>query len=253
MKRKISSFVLVTSLATAGLAQAGFDDMLKQGSQMLGGAMKGSPSTSAASTLPTSEIDAGLKQALEIGADRAVAYLGKPGGFLDNPKVRIGLPGSLDTVAKGLRAAGQGAIVDEFEETVNRAAEAAIPKTLDIVKETITGMTLDDARQILSGGDDAATRYLRQKAGASLEKAVKPIVSEATEKAGATAAYKKMVGGAGGGMLGGLLGGSSLDLDSYVTEKTLDGLFTMLAEEEKKIRTDPLARSTDLLKSVFGK
>jgi len=114
-------------------------------------------------------------------------------------------------------------------------------------------MTLDDARQILSGGDDAATQYLRRKAGPALAEAIKPIVAEATDKAGATAAYKKLVGSAGGGMLGNLMGGSSLDLDSYVTDKTLDGLFTMLAEEERKIRTNPMARTTDLLKKVFGK
>lgn len=251
MTRKQGITLFAAALLALGQSEAGFDDMLKQASDQFLGS-KGTTSSSAAAMLPESEISAGLKEALSIGADRAIEYLGKPGGFLDNPKVRIGLPGSLDTVAKGLRAAGQGAMVDEFEETVNRAAEAAIPKTLDIVKESITGMTLDDARQILAGGDDAATQYLRRKAGPAMAEAIKPIVSQATDKAGATAAYKKMTGSAGGGMLGGLLGGSSLDLDSYVTDKTLDGLFTMLAEEERKIRRDPVAQTTNLLKKVFG-
>jgi len=244
--------LLLTALLALPIAvQAGFSDLLKQGTDMLGQGAPGGATT--ATALPTGEIDAGLKEALSIGAERAIDYLSKPGGFLDDPKVHIGLPGSLDTIASGLRAAGQGAIVDEFEETMNRAAEAAIPQTLDIVKETVTNMTLDDAQRILSGGDTAATSYLREKAGPALAEAIKPIVSQATDKAGATAAYKKMVGSAGGGMLGSLLGGSSLDLDSYVTDKTLDGLFTMLAEEERKIRTDPMAQTTNLLKKVFGR
>lgn len=250
-----TAIILATTLLALGTARAGFDDMLKQASDQIMGS-KGSTTSAAgaaAAMLSESDIDAGLKEALSIGAERAIDYLSKPGGFLDDPKVRIGLPGSLDTIAKGLRAAGQGAMVDDFEKTVNRAAEAAIPQTLDIVKQTISGMTLEDARQILSGGDDAATRYLRRKAGPALAKAIRPIVSKATDQAGATAAYKKLVGNAGGGMLGGLLGGSSLDLDSYVTDKTLDGLFTMLAEQERRIRTDPMAQTTSLLKKVFGR
>ena len=155
MKKRL---FLTALLAMPMATDAGFSDMLKQGADMLNGGTPGA--TDAASALPTSEIDAGLKEALSIGAERAIDYLSKPGGFLNDPKVRIGLPGSLGTIAQGLRAAGQGAIVDEFEETMNRAAEAAIPRTLDIVKETVSNMTLDDARQILSGGDDAATQYL---------------------------------------------------------------------------------------------
>jgi len=251
MQRKERSALLLGLLLAWGAAEAGFDAMLKQASdQFLGG--KGT-TEGATAALSESDIGAGLKEALSIGAERAIDFLAKPGGFLDNDKVRIGLPGSLDTIAKGLRMAGQGALVDEFETTMNRAAEAAIPKTLDIVKQTVADMTLNDARKILSGGDDAATRYLREKAGPALAEAIKPIVSKATDQVGATAAYKKLTANAGGGMLGGLMGGSSLDLDGYVTDKTLDGLFLMLAEEEKKIRTNPIARSTDLLKKVFGK
>ncbi len=246
---KTRTMAVILMALPLGAAAGGLTDMMQQGAQMLGGQMAGQKGAG----LPTSEIDAGLKEALSVAADRAIDFLGKPGGFLDNPKVHIGLPGTLGTIAQGLRAAGQGALVDQFEETMNRAAEKAVPKTLDIVKQTITGMTLDDARQILSGGDTAATDYLRRKAGASLEKAIAPIVAEATDQAGATRAYKSLMKQAGGGMLGGLLGGSSLDLDKYVTDKTLDGLFTMLAEEERKIRTNPMARSTELLKKVFGR
>ena len=248
---KIWKTVIISTLLTTVTAWAGFGDMLKD---TAGSYLKGD-NASAAAGLSQGQIDAGLKEALSIGAERAIEYLGKPGGFLNDANVRIPLPSSVDKIASGLRMAGQGALVDEFETTMNKAAEAAIPKTLDIVKETVSGMTLEDARKILDGGDDAATRYLREKAGPSLEKAVKPIVSEATDQVGATASYKQLVGGAGGGMIGGLLGGSgsSLDLDSYVTEKTLDGLFYKLAEEEKAIRENPVARSTELLKQVFGK
>ena len=239
----------VATLLITGNAQAGFGDMLKQSADQFLGGDKG---TMAANALPESEITAGLKEALSVGAKRAVDYLGSPGGFLDDPQVRIPLPQSLDTVASVLRNVGQGALVDEFEQTVNRAAEAAIPKTLDIVEETVKDMTVEDARQILNGGDDAATRYLHEKAGAALREAIRPIVSQATDQAGTTAAYKEMISGARADMLGGFLGGSSLDLDSYVTDKTLDGLFYKMAEQERMIREDPVARSTELLKKVFG-
>ncbi len=247
---KLRYLMLATLALPLALHAGGFGDLLDQGSRMLGG-IDGQTTTSQVTSLSQPEIDAALKEALSVGAERAVQYLGKPGGFLDNPKVRIPLPGSLDTVAQGLRAAGQGALVDQFETTMNRAAESAIPQTLEIVKETVSGMTLEDAQAILNGGDDAATRYLREKAGPALARAIRPIVSRTTDQVGATAAYKQLLG-SGGGMLGGLFG-NSLDLDDYVTQKTLDGLFTMLAEEEKKIRTNPAARTTELLKSVFGR
>jgi len=247
MKKTVT---LIAASLIAGSSWAGFNDLLKGSADQF---LKGS-STSAASGLSQGQIDAGLKEALSIGAERAIDYLGKPGGFLNDANVRIPLPGSVDKIASGLRAVGQGALVDEFETTMNKAAETAIPKTLDIVKDTVQNMTLEDAGNILNGGDDAATRYLREKAGPSLEKAIRPIVSQATDQVGATASYKKLTANAGGGMLGGLLGGgSALDLDSYVTEKTLDGLFYKLAQEEKAIRQNPVARSTDLLKQVFGR
>ena len=244
---KIWKTAVITVVISTSTAWAGFGDMLKETADNY------LNSGSAASELSQEQIDAGLKEALSIGAERAIEYLAQPGGFLNDTEVRIPLPSAMEKIASGLRMAGQGALVDEFETTMNRAAEAAIPKTLDIVKDTVSNMTLDDARKILNGGDDAATRYLREKAGPSLEKAIRPIVSQATDQVGATASYKQLTG-SGGGMLGGLLGGgSSLDLDNYVTAKTLDGLFYKLAQEEKAIRENPMARSTDLLKQVFGR
>lgn len=248
--------ILCTALLT-GTALAGFDDLFKSAGGLLEGAI-GPSDNGSASSLSDSQIGNGLKEALSVGAERAVAILGREGGFLNDEKVRIPLPGMLDSAAKGLRAAGQGRYVDEFETAVNRAAEQAVPETLEIVKQTVRDMSLQDVRGILSGGDDAATRFLEERAGDSLRAAILPIVSTATDNAGATAAYKSLKRQADGllgglGSLGGLVDTGSLDLDGYVTDKALDGLFLKLAAEEKQIRENPVARTTDLLKTVFGK
>ena len=247
--------LLAGLLFGAGAAHGGLDDLLKSAGGLLDKAPVSLGDSSAA--LSDSQIGSGLKEALSIGAERAVALLGRDGGFLNDNSVRIPLPGILGTAARGLRAAGQGQYVDQFETTVNRAAEQAIPQTLEIVKDTVRDMTLQDVRGILAGGDDAATRFLRERAGGSLADAIRPIVARATDSAGATSAYKSLKSQADGmlgglGSLGGLVKTDSLDLDSYVTEKTLDGLFVKLAAEEKAIRENPVARTTDLLKTVFG-
>ena len=244
---------LLCVLLGSGSALAGFQDLLKS----VEGLLPQNTQSPNHSSLSTIQIDAGLKEALSIGAERAVALLGKADGFLHDGHVRISLPSSLQTVATGLRAIGQGNYVDEFEKTLNRAAEEAIPETLNIIKDTVQAMSLDDARSILSGGDDAATQFLRKQAGDRLHQAAKPIVSRATEKTGVTSAYKNVMGqaqegGSSFGMLGNLLGGQSMDLDEYVTTKALDGLFLKLAAEEKAIRENPIARSTELLKQVFA-
>ena len=257
MKSKFSSIPIIAVLASAlGVANAGFDDLLKSAGDLLQDApAMGSPG--AASALTDSQIDAGLKEALSVGARRAVEILGQQGGFLDDASVRIPLPGMLGSAAKGLRAAGQGQYVDDFETTVNRAAEKAVPQTLDIVQNTVRDMSLQDVRGILAGGDDAATQYLRKHAGPQLREAILPIVSSATDSAGATSAYKSLKrqadGALGGfGSLGGLVDTGSLDLDGYVADKTLDGLFVKLAAEEKAIRENPVARTSDILKTVFS-
>ena len=258
MRRLPFSLALATALSFSLPASAGFQDLMKSAGDMLNnaGGMPG-PGGSARGALTDGQIDAGLKEALLVGAERAVALLGRSGGFLDDPSVHIPLPGVLGKVAKTARTLGQGRYVDAFEQTVNRAAEEVAPETLAIVKKTVSNMTLQDVRGILSGGDDAATRYLREKAGDSLRAAIRPIVSRATDRAGATAAYKNLVKSTQGrlGGLGGLLGADqpNLDLGDYITGKTLDGLFLKLAAEEKAIRTNPVARSTELLKQVFGR
>jgi hypothetical protein len=240
----------VLAAAAAGAAQAGLGDLFKSAEDLMRSAPSGA-TTALGSGLSNAEIGGGLKDALSVGAARAIALLGKPGGYLNDPKVRIPLPGALATVGKGLRTLGYGGLVDEFENTVNRAAEQAIPETQDIVEKTVTEMTLEDVRGILNGGDDAATQFLRRKAGGDLHQAILPIVSEATDRAGATAAYKDLTRQADSS-LGGLVSTQSVDLDNYVTEKALDGLFAKLADEERQIRENPAARSTELLQKVFG-
>jgi hypothetical protein len=254
MRKPTLSLVLSMVLLGANSATAGFDDLFKSAGDLL---QQPTPDLATiGGGLSDTQIDAGLKEALSIAAERAVALLGQPGGFLDDQTVRIPLPGAVGSAAQALRTAGQGAYVDAFEQTINQAAERAIPQTLEIVKQTVSDMSLQDVRGILNGGDDAATRFLRERAGGSLQSAVLPIVSEATDAAGATSAYKALQrqadGLLGGLPLGGLVDTGGLDLDRYVADKTLDGLFVKLAAEEKRIREDPVARTTDLLKSVFA-
>lgn len=204
------------------------------------------PATGSASQ---AEVIAGLKEALDKGTRYAVNLLGKDGGFLDNARVRIPMPGSLTRVEKALRMLGQDRLADEFVASMNHAAERAVPEAVPVFRDAIQAMTLQDAQQILTGPDDAATQYFRQHTSAALTEKMRPIVAAATARVGVTAAYKNMVGKAGS--LGSLLGDST-DLDGYVTEKTLDGLFLMIADEERRIRTNPVARTSELLKKVFG-
>jgi len=211
--------------------------------------------------LPVNDIAAGLKEALAKGTTNAINSLGKEGGFSGNSKVRIPLPGKLEQVGKLARQLGQGDKVDAFELSMNRAAEQAVPQVAEIFGDAIRKMTLDDARGILTGGNHAATDFFRRVAGDALTERIRPIVAKATDSVGVTQKYKSLTSGNGGGALGGVLGAlgggsdkeaSPLDLDSYVTEKTLDGLFTEIGAQEQSIRQNPAARSTDLLKKVFG-
>lgn len=214
--------------------------------------------------LPASDIAAGLREALAKGTTNAIDSLGRNNGFWDNPKVRIPLPGKLEQVAGLARKMGMGAKVDAFELSLNRAAEKAVPQVADIFGDAIRKMTLSDARGILDGGDHAATDYFRRVAGPALTARIKPIVDKATSSVGVTEKYKSLTASTGRGALGGMLGAfgghhgsqsgnSPLDLDDYVTNKTIDGLFTTIGEQEKSIRDNPAARTTDLLKKVFGR
>lgn len=203
-----------------------------------------------ATGLSQAEIVAGLKEALDTATASAVSMLGKPGGFLDNPQVRIPLPSQLQWVETGLRQAGQEDLADEFITTMNQAAEEAVPAALEQFQSAISAMSMEDARAILNGPDNAATEYFRKYSESSLREQFLPIVKETTASAGVTSAYKEMTTPVAG--LGGMFGFKSLDVDEYVTDKTLDGLFSIVAQEEARIREDPVARSTELLKKVFA-
>ncbi|HWU77686.1 MAG TPA: DUF4197 domain-containing protein [Rhodanobacter sp.] len=251
-------WALVLTAATLPVTAAGtgqFKDLLNKVKQ----ATQGTHS-SLGSNLPTSDIAAGLKEALAKGTTSAINSLGRDGGFWNNPKVRIPLPGKLEQAAKLARQLGQGAKVDAFELSMNRAAEKAVPQVAQIFGDAIRKMSLSDARGILTGGDHAATDYFRRVAGDALTARIHPIVAKATDNVGVTQKYKAFTSGSGSA-LGGLLGkyggksaksGNSLDLDDYVTKEAINGLFTEIGAEEQSIRTNPGARTTDLLKKVFG-
>ena len=250
MKRAVSipSAVVLAAMLLASPAQADLNDLLKALSES-----GQSSTTSAAPTavaLSQDEMVRGLKEALAKSAREAVARLGKEGGFLDNQAVKIAMPENLARLDKTLRKLGQGRFADQFVVTMNQAAEKAVPEAAGIFAEAIEDMSLEDARAILNGPDDAATQYFRNKSAARLSERFKPIVSSATDRAGVTAAYKKMIKKVG--PLAGMLGAGVEDLDDYVTARSLDGLFRMVAEEEKNIRANPVARTSELLRKVFG-
>jgi hypothetical protein len=201
----------------------------------------------------------GLKEALGKGVEHAVATLGRDGGFLTNLNVKIPMPEKLRSVEKTLRTLGQNKMADDFVGSMNHAAEKAVPEAAAVFGDAIKQMSIADARTVLTGPDDSATQYFRKTTQTNLFARFHPIVQKATEQVGVTAQYKQMMAKvSGAGSLGGMLGGSSLlspdtlDLDGYVTNKALDGLFKMVAAEEKRIRENPLARTTDLLQKVFG-
>lgn len=200
--------------------------------------------------LGEADIVAGLKEALQVGTQRAVRLLGRNGGYLNDLQVRIPVPESLRGVENTLRDLGQGKAVDNFITSLNRAAERAAPEAVGIFAEVIRGMTLDDARNILNGPDDAATRFFRQRSEASLTGKLRPVIEQATAQVGVTSSYKDMLRRAG--PLASLVSKDAQDIDGYVTARALDGLFLKLAAEEKLIRENPAARTTELLRKVFG-
>jgi hypothetical protein len=191
----------------------------------------------------------GLKEALTQGATKAVTSLGSPGGFLDNPKVKIPLPPSVQKFEGTLRSFGMGKYADELDTTMNRAAEAAVPEAKTLLVNSIKKMSVDDAKGILQGGDDAATQYFRRTTSEQMAQKFKPIVQRAMAKVQLAEKYDQFAGKAS---KFGLIKEQDAHLDDYVTQKTLDGLYLMIAEEEKTIRQDPVAAAGKLARKVFG-
>ena len=201
--------------------------------------------------LPNSQINDGLRESLFQGVRRAVDELGRSNGFLDNARVRIPLPSSLQKTEKALHAIGQGRRVDEFVESMNHAAEEAVPVAGEVFLDAIKQMSFTDAKNILtSGQEDAATQFFRRTTENRLRSEFRPIVERFTEQVGVTQNYKQMVGRYG--FLGQIVGQDASDIDGYVTQKALDGLFLLVADEEKKIRRDPLGQTSKILRVVFG-
>lgn len=198
-----------------------------------------------------SESDAasGIRAALERGANAAIAGLGKPDGFMNNPTVRIELPGYLKDGAKLLQMTGQGKSVDELLLAMNRAAEAAVPAAKPLLVSAIKSMSVEDGLQILKGGDDAVTQFFAGKTRQPLSQQLLPIVTQATQKVALADKYNAVAGKAVGL---GLVKSQDANIQQYVTAKTLDGLYLMIAEEERKIRKDPVGSGSAILKKVFG-
>jgi hypothetical protein len=191
----------------------------------------------------------GLKEALEIGTEKAVSRVSQVDGYYRNPNIRIPLPGPVEKAESVLRTVGYGDQVDAFEKSMNRAAERAAPEAKRLFWEAIRQMKVEDARNILEGSDDAATQYFKEKTSVRLHEIFKPIVHDTMGEVGATRYYQDLDRKVTSMPFGETF---RFDLDEYVTDEALDGLFYMVAQEEKRIRQDPAARVTDLLKEVFG-
>lgn len=199
--------------------------------------------------LTDGEASAGLKAALEKGALAAVSLLGRPDGFLANEKVRIPLPGFLADAAKLLKTFGQGKRVDALVTAMNRAAESAVPMAKDLLVSAVKSMSVTDAKQILTGGDTSVTDFFAAKTREPLGVQFLPVVTRATEKVDLASKYNQVASKAAGF---GLISKKDANIDTYVTGKTLDGLYLVIGEEEKKIRQDPVGTGSAILKKVFG-
>ena len=261
MKKFFLTLVLVAAVSSV---QAGWLDKL--GLTPTNGVTNPSVTSAAVSALSDTQVVGGLKDALGNGLQKAIASLGHDGGFLTNGSVKIPLPEKLQMVEKSLRALKQDKYADEFVATMNHAAEQAVPAAAVVFGDAVKGMSIEDAKAVLTGPKDSATQFFRRTTQTNLYTKFLPIVQQATAKAGVTSAYKTMLAkvnigtstnssgwlGKLGGVTKNYLGEDALDVDAYVANKTLDGLFKMVAAEEQNIRENPLSRTTDLMKQVFG-
>ena len=195
------------------------------------------------------EAGSGLKETLNLASDAAVQRLGAKDGFLKNPKVRIPLPDGLRQAESAMKLMGKGDDFDKLEVSINRAAEAAMPEAKQLLLDAVKGMSVQDAKGILSGGDDAVTKFFKRKTEKPLAAKFLPIVKQTTDEVGLAKQYNSLAGQAGSL---GLIKKEDGTIESYVTRKALDGLFLMLAEEEKAIRKNPVESGSALLKKIFG-
>ena len=237
--KRLSFLIIAILLFFPTMTSAGLlDDVMKT----LGGSSRGGPDDST--------IISGLKEALSIGTDNAVKNVSQVDGYFGNQAIKILMPEKIQKVADILQKIGYQKQIDDFVFSMNRAAEKAAPQTASIFVGAIKEMSFEDARKILNGGDTAATEFFKSKTHDKIYSAFKPIISSNMDEVGVTYSYKEMMGKY---ETLPFMSTTSIDLDHYVTTKAMDGLFYMVGQEEKKIRTNPAARVTDLLKTVFGK
>ena len=239
--KTILIFATLALLLGASAAQSPLDQLKKKAQEIMHPKSQG---------LTDSKIITGLKQALSISTKNAVAQTGRVDGFFKNETIKILLPQKLQTMAKGLRMIGMGAQVDQLELGMNRAAEQATPAARQIFLNALTQMTFQDARQILTGGGTAATDYFKRASSDQLATAFKPIVHKSMQNAGVVQQYDRLMKNP---MMARSASGEEVKLDDYIVGKTLDGLFYVMGQEEQKIRTDPAAQTTAILREVFGK
>lgn len=249
MRRSTTAFALCFVLAAAAGAHAqSLEDQLKD--RLLG-------SRSSNGSLTERDAAGGVREALAQGVDRAVRQLGKEDGFFRDQAVKILVPEKLRRIADLARQLGAGKKVDAFELSMNRAAEKAVPLAAGILADSVRQMTLQDAIGLVRGGETSATDFFRRTSEQKLYDAFLPIVAKQTASVGVTQKYKDFTKKVGGNALAGaLLGGdgksmNGADLDDYVTRRTIDGLFHVIAEQERQIRRNPASRTTDLLRRVF--
>ena len=201
------------------------------------------------SDLSQSDATGGLKDALTQGAQVAVKQLSQPGGFSNDPAVRIELPGKLGKAAKTMKQFGMGAQVDQLEASMNKAAEAAMPQAQALLVDAVKKMTVTDAKGILQGGEYSATDYLNRSSREQLRAKFLPIIKQATDQVGVAKQYNAFASQAAAF---GVVDAKNANIENYVTEEALDGLFKLIAEQEKTIRQNPTAAATGLAKKVFG-
>jgi hypothetical protein len=191
----------------------------------------------------------GIKGALSQGAASAIGKLGVPGGFLNNPKVKIPLPPALEEVSKGMRMMGRGKDADELVATMNHAAEQAVPEAKQLMITAVKTMSVEDAKKILTGGDNSVTEFFKAKTQAPLAIKFLPIVKRATDRLGLAQKYDQF---AGEGVKFGLIKGDAANIEQYVTDKALDGLYLMIGEEERALRQHPAQAASAIVAKVFG-
>ncbi len=247
MKKIIFSAVLIAWAIQAHAFD--FGSVLKDVAKSSSGSASTTTSGSGVSTLTDSEANDGLKTALNQGVAKAVSMLGANDGFMGNKDVKIPLPNSLKKIEKGMKLIGMGKQSDELILKMNRAAEAAVPEAKTLLVDSVKKMTLSDAKAILTGPDDAATQYFKRTTSVQMSEKFLPIVTQATNKVQLAETYNKY---AGMGAKFGVVKAEDANIEQYVTNKALDGLYLMIAKEEAAIRKDPLGQASGLLKKVFG-